>query len=1332
MTRKLTAILLTLILMFTLSATALAAPGGSPPGGGSSNVSWSGATTITSSTTQSNQTYASASADQNALLINTSGTVTINNPTVTKSGGTSASDNYSFYGINSAVMCKGGGTTTITGGTITTSAAGANGVFSYGANNGTTNAVGDGTTVCISDTEITTTGNGSGGIMTTYGGTTVASNLTVTTSGGSSAPIRTDRGGGWVTVTGGTYTSSGLGSPAIYSTADVDVSDATLVSNKSEGVCIEGTGSIELTNCDLTATNNALNGNATFYDTVMIYQSMSGDASSGTSAFTMTGGTLTSNNGHVFHVTNTTATITLSGVTIVNNDSDGILLSVCDDGWSGGSNTATFVANGQTMEGTILVGSDSTLTLKLTDGTVYTGKISGKITNGKGTTVSTSVGTVSVTLDSTSKWYLTGDTYIKSFSGTAANVITNGYTLYVNGTALSGTSDSDDSGDDDTDEGYVVTFEADAGCSVAVYATQDVTGDSILTVAAGGSGADVSRSGSTGEPDSTGDGQVNFVVTVADGYAMDDVSATEGTYKNVKLISCDADSGVYVYRVTKITAATAVSVTTTVNNDGGDTENPFTDVTEDKYYYDAVLWAVENSVTLGTSATTFSPSADCTRGQIVTFLYRAAGSPDVSATSCDFTDVSSDAYYYKAVLWAVENGITVGTSATTFSPNKTCTRAETVTFLYRYAGSPAVTTASCDFTDVSSGAYYFNAVLWAVENGVTVGTSATTFSPSKTCSRAEIVTFLYRAVAQADDAGDDDDTGDDETGDTGDDTEGYAVQLTAPANAAIWVYNTQTVTGEADVVIASGTTGTVYARDTQGQIDVSGSGQVNFLVVPDDGWEVDAVTAAGSYKNLKGPDDTGTDNAYRVTKITAGDVVVTVTVKEASEDSGDETVTTGPTYFVFTDSDITVTGNTTNSYSVSGTALTISGAGTYSVSGSCADGSITVKKGTTGVTLILNGITLTSSDTAPIACNKSTAVTIQAAAGSVNTLTDSAYNNDDNYPDNANAENAVIKCKDGSQVTICGTGTINVIANGKNGVKGGATTDTEGTAWLTVKELTLNITANVNDGLKSDQELNVLSGNVTIKAADDGIKSDYVLNIGASGTTGPTINVTDSCEGIEAATMNVYSGDITVHASDDGMNAANSDLTDYSFALNIYGGSLYIDAQSGDGIDSNGTLTLAGGTVTVFSAANSDNVPLDCDGTLTLTGGTVLAVGSGGMAQTPNSASQAYLSFGAGGMGGPGGPGMNGFEDSTAAEGAADASLMGGPGGPGGPGDQGSISISAGDTIVIKDASGNVVYSATSIRAASYVFFTSAALTSGQTYTLYVNGASVATATATK
>ena len=414
-------------------------PGGAPGSSSSADIDYSGAVEISSADSQSGQVYASSTSDESALLISNSDEVSITDPTVTKSGDSDGGDNCNFYGLNAAVLVKDGTTTTITGGTITSDAEGANGVFCYGGNGGQNGASGDGTTLYIYDTTITTTGNGSGGIMTTGGGITYAYDLTVETSGRSSAAIRTDRGGGTVVVDGGTYTSNGLGSPAIYSTADITVSNAKLVSTLSEGVCIEGLNSITLNDCDLTANNTQCNGNATFLDTIMIYQSMSGDAASGTSHFTMTGGSLTSKNGHVFHVTNTNAVITLEGVEIVNEDADNILLSVCADGWSGGSNIATLKTIAQKLVGAIKVGSDSSLTLELTDGTTFEGCIDGAITNAKGETVSTEVGTVSVTLDSTSTWTLTGDSYVTEFNGDAANIISTGYTLYVNGVALTGT-----------------------------------------------------------------------------------------------------------------------------------------------------------------------------------------------------------------------------------------------------------------------------------------------------------------------------------------------------------------------------------------------------------------------------------------------------------------------------------------------------------------------------------------------------------------------------------------------------------------------------------------------------------------------------------------------------------------------------------------------------------------------------------------------------------------------------------------------------------------------------------------------------------------------------
>ena len=420
-------------------------------------------------------------------------------------------------------------------------------------------------------------------------------------------------------------------------------------------------------------------------------------------------------------------------------------------------------------------------------------------------------------------------------------------------------------------------------------------------------------------------------------------------------------------------------------------------------------------------------------------------------------------------------------------------------------------------------------------------------------------------------------------------------------------------------------------------------------------------------------------------------------VSAASEYSAD-----GATRFVFSDSGIAVTEGSYSGYKAEGTALTINGAGTYIVSGSCADGSITVKKGTTGVTLVLNGLTLTSSDTAPIACNKSTEVTIVAASGTTNTLTDSARNNDESYPDNENAENAVIKCKDGSQVTLCGSGTLNIAANGKNGIKSGATTDTEGEAFLTIRDLKLNITASVNDAINAEQQLDIESGTLTISAADDAIHCDYVMNVGADGTSGPSITITACYEGLEAATLNIFSGDIDITASDDCLNAANSDLTNYAFSMTISGGTIHAYTSSGDGFDSNGDLTISGGTVIVWTANTADNQPLDADGTLTVSGGTILAAGGSAGMGVSTSATQPYVTFGStGGMGrGPMGGGST------------------------------SALIAKGSSFSIQDSSGSTVYSGTALCSANYVFFSSSKLTSGSSYDLYSGSTSAATATA--
>ena len=409
-------------------------PGG--PGSRNTNITYAGATELKAGSTETGKTYKSEKTDENALLVSTKEAVTISQPTINKTGSSNGGDNCSFYGVNAALLVKGGSTTTIKGGTITSNADGANGIFSYGGNGGRNGGQGDGTTVIIEDTKITTTGGGSGGIMTTGGGVMKAKNLTINTSGRSSAPIRTDRGGGIVTVEGGSYTSNGLGSPVIYSTADVTVSNATLTSNMSEGVCIEGKNSITLNNCQMTVSNTQRNGHAQFLDAIMIYQSFSGDADAGNSHFTMNEGSLTNKKGHLFHVTNTNAIITLNNVNLVNEDPAKVLLSVCADGWQGAGNKATVNANRQRLEGTILVGNDSELTLTLADGSTFNGCINGNITNAEGNSVSKETGTVNVTLGDDCTWTLTADTYITSLKGDASCIKANGHRLFVGGKEL--------------------------------------------------------------------------------------------------------------------------------------------------------------------------------------------------------------------------------------------------------------------------------------------------------------------------------------------------------------------------------------------------------------------------------------------------------------------------------------------------------------------------------------------------------------------------------------------------------------------------------------------------------------------------------------------------------------------------------------------------------------------------------------------------------------------------------------------------------------------------------------------------------------------------------
>lgn len=389
--------------------------------GGSSEVTnGTSANTITEDTEVDGETYTSTSDDENALRVD-GAAVTLKDITIEKTAGASSNtEDGDFYGQNAGLLVLNGATATITGATVNTSVTNGNGVFSYG----------EGTVVNISDSTIRTTENNSGGIQTTGGGIMNATNLDVETQGNSAAAIRSDRGGGTVNVDGGSYVTNGTGSPAIYCTADISVSDATLTANASEGVVVEGKNSVALTDCDVTGNmSNTYNGDSDEnIHCIMIYQSMSGDADVGEATFSAEGGSITAKTGDMFYITNTDCEITLKDVafTLANDVFLRVEGNSSSRGWgTEGANggDVTLTADSQEFTGNILVDEISSLALTMKNGTSYEGTIN---PDGAG-------GTVDVTLDDNSTWTLTGDSYIASFDGDTSNITANGYHLYVNG-----------------------------------------------------------------------------------------------------------------------------------------------------------------------------------------------------------------------------------------------------------------------------------------------------------------------------------------------------------------------------------------------------------------------------------------------------------------------------------------------------------------------------------------------------------------------------------------------------------------------------------------------------------------------------------------------------------------------------------------------------------------------------------------------------------------------------------------------------------------------------------------------------------------------------------
>lgn len=379
----------------------------------------------TEDTTVSGETLESTGTDENAALISSGASVTLDNDTITRTSDSSTGgDNSSFYGVGAAVLAT-DGTAYVKDGSVTTDAASGAGLFAYG----------DGT-VYASGTTVKTTQDTSGGVHVAGGGTLYGWNLDVETNGESSAAIRSDRGGGTMVIDGGNYVSNGVGSPAIYSTADIAVSNASLTANGSEAVCIEGLNSIHLYDCDLTGNMSDLDQNDNTW-TVILYQSMSGDSEVGNSTFQMDGGSLTSENGGVFYTTNTESTITLSNVDINYNDDNEFFLQCTGNtnqrGWGqSGANGADchFTGISQDMQGNVIWDSISDLDFYLTEGSSLTGAVVDDETYaGEG-----GDGYCNVYVSSDSTWTVTGDSTVSSLENEGTIVDSEGKTVTIQGT----------------------------------------------------------------------------------------------------------------------------------------------------------------------------------------------------------------------------------------------------------------------------------------------------------------------------------------------------------------------------------------------------------------------------------------------------------------------------------------------------------------------------------------------------------------------------------------------------------------------------------------------------------------------------------------------------------------------------------------------------------------------------------------------------------------------------------------------------------------------------------------------------------------------------------
>ena len=415
--------IIALLVMLLISFSVYAQPGGTPPGGtppggsggGSSSLptTYSGAYTLNGgSAVLANQTISASSQDQSGVYVYNGGQLVMTRSQITTTGNTSSGDNSSFYGLNAGVLALSSGSISLSGSKVTTSGTGSNGVFAYGA-----------AVITLASDTIYCSGQLGHAIMASGGGTLSATNVVMTTTNTNSGAIATDRGGGTLNVRGGSVLTTGKDSPGIYSTGMITVTNTPISATGSEGAVIEGLNTVTLDSV-------SLSGGVDAYGGVMIYQSMSGDAETGTGTFIMRHGSLAATRGALFFITNTHAKAVLSEVTVTPSATGVLINAAATTRWgNSGSNGGhlDFAASAQTLTGNILVDAISTAAIALQNGSVLTGAVDAAHT----------AQSLSLTLDATSSWNVTGTSYVTRLvesagtaSSTLTNINSNGYTIY--------------------------------------------------------------------------------------------------------------------------------------------------------------------------------------------------------------------------------------------------------------------------------------------------------------------------------------------------------------------------------------------------------------------------------------------------------------------------------------------------------------------------------------------------------------------------------------------------------------------------------------------------------------------------------------------------------------------------------------------------------------------------------------------------------------------------------------------------------------------------------------------------------------------------------------